>query len=249
MRFSSIISLLILCLVLNFFMGCSHFRKSSNDQKSRPIKFREIKLIITFSWISDDEKPKIEDFFKDLKGFRMLNSSELAGNERFGFEINIDSKNLRTIEDLNQRVINWNKAILSIGKDKKAQILGEDKITIKLGYISTQATTRTSAKLIILPEPNGAKLFIDTNNSDLDLPKDPFDDSIILNVEGRLFETFLPFSFIMENPRIYFRTRLNNITRYFYYDLKLEKQIEIFGITSENDYKYYQKHGELPSRD
>lgn len=239
---------LTVCLVLNSFPGCSHFRKTSGNQELRPIKFRENKMIVTFSWISEDEKPTIAEFFNNPKIFRALDKSELNGIEKFGYEINLDSKSLKTIKDLNQRVIDWNNAILSIGKEKRAQILGEDKITIKLGYISTRAISRTSAKLVIMPEPIDAKLYIDIDSADFDLPRDPFDGSIILNVEGRLFETILPFSFIMENPRIYFRTRLNNITRYFYYDLKLEAQKEIFGIISDDDYKFFQQHGKLPPR-
>ncbi len=249
MKSSSTILFVASCLLLNCFMGCSLFRKSALQQKAYYAKFREPTFIVTFSWVSDDEKPMIENFFKNRKEARSLGLDELDSNVDFGYEIRLDPKDTDAIVKIFSEILKWNEGIINIGKDKKAKILGGDEVTVRLGYISTRATTGASAKMVIMPEPIGAKLFIDTKIPYLELHKNAVDGSINLNVEGRVFETSLPFSFIMENPRIYYYTSLNNITRYFYYDLKLEKQIEVFGITSESDFKYFQKNGKLPPRD
>jgi hypothetical protein len=93
MRLSSILSLLILCLMVNFFMGCSYFKKAPPRQQYFYTEFREPTFIVTFSWVSDNEKPIIENFFKNRKEARLLNRNELEPNEDFGYEIWLDQKN------------------------------------------------------------------------------------------------------------------------------------------------------------
>lgn len=246
MKLSSVVLLLVFYLSLGFFMDCASTKKQTQQKESDTTTFRDPKLTFTFSSVFKDEKPIIDNYFKNLKQSRSLARDELERHEDFGYEYRLELNKYENIDALFDKIQELNQEIIDVGKSQKNHILGGDKITVRVGYISTHPTTKTSAKLAIMPEPRGAKLFIDTKIPDIEQHLNPFDGSIILNIDGRFFETILPFSFIIENPRIYFLTSLNNITRYFYYDLKLEKQIEIFGIKFENDYKYYQKHGKLP---
>ena len=120
------------------------------------------------------------------------------------------------------------KEILNIGKKEGKQILGSHQADIKFNYISTRAIARSVAVIRIIPEPREAQLFIDTEIPGLNRYKNS-DGSIFIDDPDRGFIIELPFSFIMKNDRVEFRTKFKNVIRYFYYDLKEQKQVEITG--------------------
>ena len=122
MKSSSAILLLVSCLVLVFLYACSYFKKTSSEQQSYYTKFRDPNFFVTFSWVSEDETPAIENFFKNRKEARSLEPDELKSNEDFGYEIRLDSKNSEAIVEVFKEILLWNKGIINVGKDKKAQI-------------------------------------------------------------------------------------------------------------------------------
>ncbi len=246
MKSSSAIRLLVFCLVINLFTGCAFFKKTSKPEKLYLTEFREPAFVVTFAEVSEDEREKIIKEISTWNQARALQPFELNTGENFGFQIELDTENSKAIADLLKNVLYCHKKIMKIGTKENKKILGGESLTLRLGYISARAIARTSARFEVIPEPQEAKIYIETAIPALENYKYE-DGSIILNSnDGRRFQIILPFSFIMENPYIFFITKYKNITRYFYYDLKSETRKE---LASEADYKYFKKHGELPPRD
>ena len=194
------------------------------------------RLLIEFDSVSEGERDAVRE--------RM----ERAGAETLGdglrFLVTIEGGRSLEIEELCAAIDDWHRQVMNIRNDLGVEIVASERVDVGMRYASSMAQTVGGAAVIITPLPTEAKLFIDTRMPGLDEFLND-DGSVRLN-EGDRFRAELPFSFVRETDRIYFHTAYRGSQRYFYYDILLEKQVEVAGIRSDADWEYFQRTGLRP---
>ncbi len=191
------------------------------------------RLLIEFASVSADEQDAVRR--------RMEGMGAEALEDGLRFLISVEDGRPLEIEELCAAIERWHKEVVSIRNDLGAEIVASDRVDVGMRYVSSMARAVGGAAVIITPMPAEARLFIDTRMPGLREFLNE-DGSVRLN-DGDRFRIQIPFSWIRENDRVYFRTSYRGSERYFYYDILLEKQVEVSGIRNEEDWEYYRRMG------
>lgn len=194
------------------------------------------RLLIEFDSVAEGEREAVRE--------RMERGGAEALGDGLRFMVTIEDGRALEIEELCAAIDRWHREVMNIRNDLGIEIVASERVDVGMRYVSSMARTVGGAAVIITPLPTEARLFIDTRMPGLGEFLNE-DGSVRLN-EGDRFRASIPFSFVRETDRIYFRTSYRRSERYFYYDILLEKQVEVAGIRGVADWEYYQRTGLRP---